>query len=156
LLVLLSGLLFKVPLNPAGIDWPLLLICNLVGISCAVAIGMALAATTLSLSRHAFVAGEAVAAALYLLTGAIFPVTLLPGWLQQVTRALPLTYWLDGSRQALLGARYVVDGTHPGSAEFYLQLLGSGAVFLVAGALIFKVMVASARHRGVLDRPPAF
>jgi ABC-2 type transport system permease protein len=156
LLLVMAVVVFKVTLNPAGIDWPLLFISNLVGITAAVAFGMALASASLSLSRHAFIAGEATAAALYLLSGAIFPITLLPGWLQTVCRVLPLTYWLDGSRQALLGSRFVVDGTHPGSLEFYLQLIGTGACLVLASALTFRFMVSSARHRGVLDRSPAF
>jgi ABC-2 type transport system permease protein len=39
-----------------------------------------------------------------LFSGAVFPPDVLPVWLQPLSRVLPLTYALDGMRQALNGA----------------------------------------------------
>ena len=46
---------------------------------------------------------EAVAGALYLMSGVVFPIGVLPPCLQAVSLVLPTTYWLEGMRRALLG-----------------------------------------------------
>jgi ABC-2 type transport system permease protein len=40
----------------------------------------------------------------WLLGGVLYPVTILPEWLQQVSRLLPITYAIEGMRAALLRA----------------------------------------------------
>ncbi len=40
----------------------------------------------------------------WLLGGVLYPVTVLPEWLQQVSRLLPITYAIEGMRAALLQA----------------------------------------------------
>ena len=57
-----------------------------------------------------------------LLSGAIFPPEALPTWLQPLSRILPLTYALDGMRQALAGASLL---------DIAPQVLALGGIFLV-------------------------
>jgi ABC-2 type transport system permease protein len=66
------------------------------------AFGILAGATLLILKR-----GEVLASMLLfgmtILSGSVFPVSVLPDWLQQVSRFLPLRYALDGTRDALFG-----------------------------------------------------
>jgi ABC-2 type transport system permease protein len=39
----------------------------------------------------------------YLLSGVLYPISILPEWLQGVALALPTTWWIEGMRRALLG-----------------------------------------------------
>jgi len=57
--------------------------------------------------------------------GMMYPVSILPGWLQQVARLVPVTYALEGMRAALLG--------HATFAELWPSL---GALLLFAAVLL--------------------
>ena len=46
---------------------------------------------------------EAIAGALYLVSGAIFPIDILPSFLQPIAYVMPTTWWLEASRRGLLG-----------------------------------------------------
>jgi ABC-2 type transport system permease protein len=63
-------------------------------------IGIVLGAVMLSLKRGEGVAGLAVFS-LSLLGGALFPIDVLPGWLQAIGRVVPTRFAFDGIRSAL-------------------------------------------------------
>jgi ABC-2 type transport system permease protein len=67
------------------------------------ACGMILASAMLNLSRSGMFLSEGVAGVVYFLSGVVFPIGALPGWLQAVSLCLPTTYWLEGMRRALTG-----------------------------------------------------
>jgi ABC-2 type transport system permease protein len=67
------------------------------------ACGMILAAACLNLSRNGLFLSEGIAGVVYLLSGVVFPISVLPGWVQPIALSLPTTYWLEGMRRALLG-----------------------------------------------------
>jgi ABC-2 type transport system permease protein len=46
--------------------------------------------------------GDAVAGALFLFSGAIFPLSVLPTFLQPIGYAMPITYWLELLRRSLV------------------------------------------------------
>src|SRR5262249_38344944 len=46
---------------------------------------------------------EGVAGVLYLLSGAVFPIDVLPPVLRHASLALPTTYWLEAMRRIILG-----------------------------------------------------
>jgi ABC-2 type transport system permease protein len=71
---------------------------------------------------------------LYFLSGALFPLTNLPGWLMAVTRLNPLTYIVDGMRGALLGIYQFSPWLDAGIA------LGFMAVFIAIGTFAFMKM----------------
>lgn len=150
--LLLAGRLFLgVPLHVAGIDWPLLAAVFPLGIVTLVGLGFLLAGVMLVAARHAEGYTESVAGTLYLLCGVVFPLDVLPGWLQAVGKAIPLTYWLEGLRRAL--------GLSFGSAlagytdETLLAVLAvSSVVLLTASVFFFRMMERLARQRGLLDQ----
>ena len=80
-----------------------------------------------------------------LLGGVYYPITVLPDWLQAISRLLPVTYALEAMRLALLqGASF---------AELWpniLALLIFGVTLLPASLLIFRYAVRRAKEDGSL------
>lgn len=158
-ITLLFGLLFlRLPLSLATFDLPLFLISLLLGVLCLACLGLVLGGATLLMARNSGNVGEAMAGALYLLCGAIFPLTVLPDWLRPVGFALPVTYWLELMRRALLGSGA---GAFPSLAAFsnvqLLAILG-GMTLLTAGLawLFFRWAEQRARERGLLEQETHF
>jgi ABC-2 type transport system permease protein len=106
-LTLAVGLLLFPELRAAfaghEIAWGWLLLYLISGTVLVVVLGLLLAAAVLNMARYGMFLSEGVAGVLYLLSGAIFPIDVLPPWLRPVSLALPPTYWLEGMRRALLG-----------------------------------------------------
>ena len=73
----------------------------LVGIVPVVAIGVVLAAICLQTRQESWPYPEAVAGAMFLVTGAVFPLAVLPYPVQLVGLADPITWWVEGVRGAL-------------------------------------------------------
>lgn len=149
------GVLFlRVPLDLAKVDWPLFLVSLFVGIMMLAMMGLILASITLLIAHHFFLIGEAVAGALYLFSGAIFPLDVLPVWLRPVGFAMPITYWLELMRRSLIGD---VAQAFPSLSRFSnLQLIGILAglsiIFGIASGFIFRFCDSRARERGLIDR----
>ena len=146
-------LLLHVPLDLARVDWPLFIVSLVVGIVMLSMLGLILASITLLVAHHFFLIGEAVASALYLFSGAIFPLDVLPAWLRPVGFALPITYWLELMRRSLTGG---VAQAFPTLARFSdLQLLGIllglSVLFGLVSVLVFRFCDYRARERGLID-----
>ena len=67
------------------------------------ACGMILASAVLNMSRSGMFLSEGVGGVVYFLSGVVFPISVLPGWLQSIGLCLPTTYWLEGMRRAIAG-----------------------------------------------------
>src|SRR5512146_2225764 len=153
-ITLAFGVLFlKVPLNLARVDWPLFVASLTVGIAMLSMMGLILASITLLIAHHFFLIGEAVASALYLLSGAIFPLDVLPAWLRPLGYAMPMTYWLELMRRSLSGN---VAQAFPTLARFSnLQLLGIllglSIIFAVLSTFIYRFCDSRAREQGLID-----
>ena len=155
LFTIAAGVLFlRVPLDLAAVDWPLFLASMVVGVAMLALLGLILAGVTLQVTRHSGMAGEAVAGALYLFSGAIFPLEVLPAWLRPIGYALPVTYWLELLRRALVGSTARSFPTLAGLDNW--QILGILAgLTVVLAALSFSVFNwcdRRARERGLIDR----
>ncbi|MBV9688432.1 MAG: ABC transporter permease [Ktedonobacteraceae bacterium] len=142
----------SVPIDVRQVHYPLLLFALVIAFVISVALGIALAGLTLMLKRNAWLLPDATVGALYLIAGTIFPITILPAWLEKLTLALPLVYWLELVRRALLGdavgAAFPIAST---SAIIMLLLLTT----VVMSALCLATFCLSdyiARERGQIDR----
>ena len=150
-----AGTLFlNLPLNLAEVNWGLFIVSLLVGVTMLAMMGLILASITLMMAQHNFFVGEAVAGALYLFSGAIFPLEVLPAWLRPVGFAMPITYWLELMRRSLIGE---VAEAFPTLAKFTnLELLGILAgltvLFGIIAVFVFKRCDYLARERGMIDR----
>ena len=150
----LSGvLLFKVPIHPLHVNWPLFFGSLLVGVICFGSIGVILGAFTLTVRAEAWFVGEAAAASLYLFSGAVFPITLLPSFLQPIGFALPMTYWLELLRRALLGSGAVGFPTMApyGNAQLLAILVALTCGFSVLALVAFRHFDRIAREKGLID-----
>lgn len=154
LITLAAGKLFlHLPLNLNQVHWGLFLVSLFLGITMLAMMGLILASITLMIVNHHFILGDAVAGALYLFSGAIFPLEVLPTWLRPVGFAMPITYWLELMRRSLIGN---VAEAFPTLAAFSNgQLLGilSGMtlLFAVTSVFIFRWCDHRARERGLID-----
>jgi len=149
---------FGVPINLAQADWPMFLAALALGVLCLALMGIIIGGWTMTIRNEPWFIGDGTAAALYLFSGAIFPITILPSFLQPIGFALPMTYWLELLRRALLG---------PGAAAFptlaafsNAQLFGIlAAITLVFAALArvaFRYFDRRARELGLLDAQSNF
>ncbi|MHB1120104.1 MAG: ABC transporter permease, partial [Bellilinea sp.] len=82
LITIVFGVLFlHVPIDIARVDWLLFVVSLVVGVILLASMGLILAGFTLLLARHGDYLGDAVAGGLYLFSGAVFPLDVLPAWL---------------------------------------------------------------------------
>jgi ABC-type polysaccharide/polyol phosphate export permease len=93
--------------------------------------------------------GEGVIGVLYLISGAIFPIGQLPSWLEAAARVLPLTYWLEASRRALIRG---YDPGLSGIGDTWGPLALYGLVWLTLGIVSFRWFNHKARADGLYDR----
>lgn len=128
-------------------------VLGLVGV---LALGFLVLSMAISVSGEAWRMPEAVGAALYLLCGVVFPITVLPPALGTLAALLPLTWWLEALRRGLLG---------PGAMRSFpwaddATVLGLLAVTTLAavglGALVFRAAERRARQLGMLDAESAY
>ena len=114
-------------------------------------LGLSLAGVGLILPRHSIGLNEGISALFYLVTGAVFPLDLLPAVLRLPALALPLPWWFEAMRRSLGVA------TPPG----FLAGWGDGAVFAAlaatavlwgwGGAMLYLLSERRAKERGLLD-----
>lgn len=151
---LLFGVIFlQLPLSLAAINWPLFLVSLMIGVVMLAMMGLMLAGVTLLLANHVWFLGEAVAGALYVFSGAIFPLEVLPVWLRPIGYLIPITYWLELIRRSLIGPVAEAFPTLENLSN--QQLLGIllilTLVFSVSAAFLFRWCENRARERGMID-----
>ena len=153
-----------VPFDPARIEWLLLLPAMILGVASILAIGLLLASICMQTRQESWSYPEAAAGALFLVSGVVFPLGVLPAPVQAIGLVTPLTWWLEGMRHALFPTGVTAIGgsgslfteltgaSAPGSAAIVLALLATGAVGTLAAAAVFRASERRAKDRGLLDR----
>jgi len=156
--VLVGVFFFGVPINLSVANWPLLLVALLLGVLCLAFMGITLGAWTLTIRSEPWFLGDAVAAALYLFSGAIFPITVLPTWLQPVGFGLPITYWLELIRRALLGSGAAAFPTLAGfsNTQLFGILIGMTIGFGLLSVVAFRFFDRRARDQSMIDAQSNF
>lgn len=154
-ITLLAGVLFlNLQIDLADIQWPLFLVALALGLIMLAMLGLLLGGVTMMIAHNVHFIGDAVAGALFLFSGAIFPLEVLPEWLRPIGFAMPLSYWLELLRRALLGT--VADAFPTFAAYSNGQLLailaGLTVLFGVLSSLAFRWCDHMARERGMIDR----
>jgi ABC-2 type transport system permease protein len=124
---------------------------SVLGVLAVIALGVFMAGWCLQLRQEAWHYPEAIAGAFYLISGAIFPVDILPAFLHPIAYASPTTWWLEASRRGLLGhgapgaLGELSDGT------VMLLLLVSTAIAIPLALAAFAWFMRRARQAGLLD-----
>ena len=155
IVTLVAGKLFlHLPLDITQVNWGLFLISLFIGVTMLAMIGLILASITLMLVHHNFIIGEAVAGALYLFSGAIFPLEVLPAWLRPIGYAMPITYWLELMRRSMIGevAEAFPTLANFSNGELLGILTGLTILFGIASIFTFRWCDHLARERGLIDR----
>jgi ABC-2 type transport system permease protein len=154
MVTILCGVLFlQVKIDPGAVDWPLFLAALLVGVVMLAMLGLILGGVMLLLVHHMYEMGNLVAGGLYLFSGAIFPLDVLPAYLRPIGYAMPITYWLELLRRSLVGQVAEAFPTLQRFSNLELMgvLLGLTAVFSVVAIFIFRWCEQRAREQGRLD-----
>lgn len=155
LITILGGiLLFNLPLRAESINVPLFVVTLAVGIVMLALMGLVLAGVTLLIAHHAGYLGEATAGALYLFSGAIFPLDVLPAFLRPIGYVMPITYWLELLRRSLIGsvAQAFPTLTSWSNAELLTLLFGLTILFGALSLGVFHWCERRARKAGLIDR----
>jgi ABC-2 type transport system permease protein len=148
------GLLFlNLTIDFSQVNWVLFLVSLMMGVVMLAMMGLMLSGVTLLIAHQVWFLGESVAGALYLFSGAIFPLEVLPAFLRPIGYIMPITYWLELLRRSLVGS---VADAFPTLANFTnLQLLGilSGLtlLFAILSVVVFRWCEYRARERGLID-----
>jgi ABC-2 type transport system permease protein len=153
IVIVVGTLVFHLPLSFTETHWGLFIISTFLGLVSLGCIGLILGGVTLSMARHFWAVGEAVASALYLFSGAIFPLDVLPEVLRPIGFIFPATYWLELARRSLLGNNAARFPTL--SAFSDLQLLGVLAlmtvVLIFASTTYYRYALHQAKENGMID-----
>lgn len=149
-ITVLFGVIFlKLPVTLAGINWPLLAATMLIGLVMLAVMGLLLAGITLMIANHVWFLGEAVAGALYVFSGAIFP---LGGaaCLAAPDRLPDADHLLAGAHPPRAGRRHrrgVPDAGGLSNGQLLGILLGLTAALTVLAAVVFRWCEYQARTR---------
>lgn len=153
-ITILFGVLFlHLTIVPSEVKWLLFFVSLMVGVIMLAMMGLLLAGVTLLIAHHVWFLGEAVAGALYLFSGAVFPLEVLPPFLRWIGYLIPITYWLELLRRSLVGSVAEAFPTLSGLSEIQLLgiLLGLTIVFGVLSIFVFRWCEHRARERGLID-----
>jgi len=147
--ILVTVPVLGLPISFGAVNWGELVGAMAMGLVALAGMGMGLAGIALGVARHPMGVGEGVIGVLYLISGAIFPIGQLPGWLEATARVIPLTYWLEACRQALITG---YDPTRFGVGDPWSPLAWSGVIWLGVGLWAFRWFNHRARADGLYDR----
>lgn len=162
LLTLLFGVLvLGVDISLSSVDWVIFIPGFVLGLACISIMGLALGGLTFLTAKHAEGINEGVAGIFYVLSGVVFPITILPTWAQGVSKVLPVTYWMETVRRGLMPE--AMSGLPGGSGlegfgnlEMMLALLFSAVAFMLLSEAIFKYADTVARRKGKIDWTTAY
>ena len=155
LVTVVFGVLFlHVAVNPLTVRWPLFLAALSVGVVMLAMMGLLLAGVVLVITHQSWLLGDAVAGALYLFSGAIFPLEVLPRYLRPIGLMMPVTYWLELIRRSLIGDVAAEFPTLAGVGDLQLLAILVALTFAlgVTALVVFALCDWNARERGLIDR----
>jgi ABC-2 type transport system permease protein len=153
-ITILFGVVFlRLRIEPAQVNWGLFFLALSIGIIMLAMMGLLLAGISLLIAQHSWFLGEGVAGALYLFSGAIFPLDVLPPFLRPIGFAMPLTYWLEVLRRSLVSSVAEAFPTLSGFTNLQLIgiLLALTVVFGFLSVVVFRRCEHLARERGLID-----
>jgi ABC-2 type transport system permease protein len=128
-------------LGQTGTNWLGVAIVLMTGGLAFVGVGILAAAATVVFKRGEAVAGFLVFA-MGFVSGALFPITVLPGWLEPIGKAMPMRFAFEGLRHALYG------GTGWGLDAIVLAVVA--VIGIPLASVVFALSLRSARRAGTL------
>ena len=150
IVLVVATIALGLPIDPLRVNYPLLVVGSVLAL--AAVIGMAMAYGFLQLQAvdaHGY--GELGASVLYVISGAIFPITVLPGILATIASLSPLVYWMELIRRSLLGSHAIRMFPTLSDADVLLRLVVTTVATLLLAHLVFSWADRRARRRGLID-----
>jgi ABC-2 type transport system permease protein len=148
--------LLHVRWNWAHVSWPAFVLVFALGLVATLSLALLMGGAALMLPRIAITLNEGLAVALNLLCGVLFPIDLLPRGLQELSLALPLTWWYEALRRVLLGHGA---STRLGALSDAALIGGLALITLAWAALArwgYDAFERRARRLGKLDQTTLF
>lgn len=116
-------------------------------LSVAIAVSLGIVSAAIQLGTHKGSAAMWLFGSVaWLMTGTMFPVTVLPAPLLWLAKLIPLTHCLDALRLSLLQG-----GNLQGAVREIVVLAGFSLLLLPAGLIVFSYMLKRARLQGTLS-----
>jgi ABC-2 type transport system permease protein len=146
------------------VHWPLLVVCLALGVVPIMALGILLAAICLQTRQESWSYPDAFAGAMFLVSGVVFPLAVLPDPVEAVGLLNPVTWWVAGVRMAVVpdgpgsiggtGSLWtaVTGSAAPDAVVILFALFATGALVTLATTAIFRSSERRARDLGLLDR----
>lgn len=157
-IILVVGIgLIGIGVDVRDINWLLFGGALLLGVAALASIGLAVAGLMLLTGTASWALGDLLASALLVFSGAVFPIDVLPAWLQPIGLALPITYWLELIRRALMSTPYPTATLGAWSSLSLIgALCGLTAAITLAATAWFRWCEHKARRQGLLDRSTGY
>lgn len=149
--LLFGRFVLGLPIGGAGTPWGLVVLAVLLGLVAVLWLGIILAGASLIVARHSINMNEGLSGLFFLLSGAVFPLEVLPSWARAISLALPFTYWLELLRRLILGRPYAAPLAGTPDPTLWGILALSTAGLTVAALLWFRWCEHVARSRGLID-----
>ena len=151
-LTILGGyIFFDIPFRAGGIDWTMFFAGFLLGLTGCLALGWILAGVMLLVDRMGWVMVEGVAGLLFLLSGAVIPLGILPGFLAELGKLLPITYWAELWRHALYGPSAALSLPGMNMNTILVRLVISTVGILIIAIVWHRVADRIARKWGRIE-----
>jgi ABC-2 type transport system permease protein len=153
-----------VPIDIGRIHWVLLAVVLVAGTVATLAVGLILAAICMQTRQESWSYPEAAAGALFLISGVVFPMAVLPAPVQAIGLLTPLAWWIEGIRHALFpGGVSALGGPGtvftqltaapaPDGFTILVLLLATGAMATLAALAVFRASDRRAKERGLFDQ----
>lgn len=139
ILASVSFYLFGFKFQTGGLIPPLIFLIGVFAM--AAIIGIVVCISILTFGQKADVAAWSLSGLILLFSGIYYPVDVLPAFLQSVSRAIPLTYFLEYYRSVFIpGPHHLIVG------------LSLAALYLLLGLILFDRAINRARRTGILLR----
>jgi ABC-2 type transport system permease protein len=147
-----------------AVNWPLLVVALGMGLVPILALGILLAAICLQTRQESWSYPDAFAGAMFLVSGVVFPLAVLPDPVEVLGLVNPITWWVAGVRLAVVpggpssiggpGSVWtaVTGSPSPDATTVLFALFLTGALVTLAATAIFRSSDRRARDLGLLDR----
>jgi ABC-2 type transport system permease protein len=150
IVLVVATIALGLPIDPLRVNYPLLLVGSFLALLAVIGMAMAFGLLLLqAVDAHGY--GELGAGVLYVISGAIFPISVLPGLLATLASLSPLVYWMEIIRRSLLGASAVRMFPALSDGDVLLRLLVTTVATLIAAHLVFTWADRLARRKGLID-----
>ncbi|UCE81433.1 MAG: ABC transporter permease [Methanobacteriota archaeon] len=164
--ILFGVVALDVAIDLTSIDWPLLALSLVLGLASICILGLALGGVSFLTAKHSIGINEGLAGVFYVLSGVVFPITILPTWAESISRFLPVTYWMEAVRRGMEPgvmreladtSGYDVTGmSNVSDLTIMLYLLISVGVFFALSIGVFRIADYIARKKGKIDWTTAY